>query len=186
MNRHRARRQPRQRDGLGAHVTNRIARATAEQRVADLLLDARGYGAAVLDLLTPEEAGAERKRGERVLRDLLRTPEFFELLNGLPLHERPGRCQECGVALETARRGRPRRYCSPAHKQRAYRRRAGVEAPLRETLSHPKFAVAVRWVHAAMEHQYPGRLAAMEEEREADQRRRWPELYWDEDQESRP
>lgn len=175
MNSRRSKRQPRRRDGLGAHAVNRTAWGVAEQHVADLLMDARSYGAAALDILAPDPSSPEQWVGD-VMWDLLRTPEFYELLTGTPLRERSGVCPECGGVLIPARRGRPRKYCSRAHKQRAYRRRAGLQAPPREMLSLPKFRALHRLVRAAMEH-HPDRLAAMKDERDADDRRRYPELH---------
>ncbi|MEU6560826.1 TetR/AcrR family transcriptional regulator [Nocardia nova] len=58
----------------------------------------------------------------------------------------PGRCPICAAALPRSRTGRPARYCSPACRQKAHRRRRAVEA---EPVAAERATAAARTVDRA-------------------------------------
>lgn len=52
-------------------------------------------------------------------------------------------CQWCGTELHSSRRGRPRKYCSQACRQRAYEQRnaiAGTQIPAEAIILRPELA----------------------------------------------
>jgi AcrR family transcriptional regulator len=100
------------------HNAERAGAIAANLHIEDL--NALIAGGATLCSAHPSRAGGRRLIWQ--LLNSLRRPgvtKDAELRNG----ERPESCAECGSPLRVKNTGRPARYCSPACRQRARRRR---------------------------------------------------------------
>ncbi|QFG27613.1 helix-turn-helix transcriptional regulator [Actinomadura sp. WMMB 499] len=63
------------------------------------------------------------RRGTALALDALRPHNVTKQRDETPVSRNDGSCEVCGAPLGTARTGRPARYCGPACRQKAHRRR---------------------------------------------------------------
>ncbi|HZE38442.1 MAG TPA: helix-turn-helix domain-containing protein [Stackebrandtia sp.] len=136
-------------------IGNPDLRCRFQDAMAQLLARAQDAGAVRTDITIAEVTAlvpgyvamagfAPNARVKELLLDALR-PRVVPSRNSVTFHngetDRPSdshetpRCVECGTALREASTGRPAKYCGPACRQKAHRRRATTAADGRQHVS---------------------------------------------------